>query len=120
MKAGFLIFVAALLTACTTTDIDNSLMISPGMTKQEVITTMGTNPVSNEFVGELEEWHFCNTGVNNSRYVAVFFEGGRVFAQKPYTVSGVGWNQYGDCEIGVKKGTYREPDEVREYRIKVR
>jgi hypothetical protein len=120
MRLFFAVIPVMLLIACTTTDIDNSLMISPGMTKQEVITTMGTNPVSNEFVGDLEEWHFCNTGVNSSRYIAVFFEGGRVFAQKPYTVSGVGWNQYGDCEIGVKKGTYREPDEVREYRIKVR
>ena len=113
---------SALLTGCgTVQNLDNSLMISPGMTKQQVVSTMGENPIKTEFDGPLEEWHYCKTGVGADEFIAVYFAEGRVIAMKPYTVTqkDAQWEN-GACEIFVKMGNFREPDAVREYRIKYR
>lgn len=103
--------------------LENSFQISNGMTKADVLRIMEDNPVANEFNGDLEEWHFCNTGMNGvSKYVAVYFNQGRVFAMKPYSVveKDEGGNAFAVCEEFVKKGDYKEPDVVREYRIRYR
>lgn len=105
----------------TQQNLDNSIMISPGMTKQEVARTMGENPVKTEFNGPLEEWHYCRTGSSADEFIAVYFAEGRVIAMKPYTVTlrDVGGTT-GTCEKFVKMGNFIEPDSVREYRIKFR
>ena len=52
----------------------------------------------------LKEWHFCNTGMNGvSRYVAVFFDEGKVFAMKPYSVLMKGV-EFPGCEEFIKRG----------------
>ena len=79
---------ALLMAGCGSQQkLENSFSVSPGMTKQEVIETMGDVPVATEFYGQLEEWHYCDTGMNGiSKYVAIYFQGGRVYAMKPYSV----------------------------------
>ena len=102
--------------------LENARGIAAGMSKQNVRSVMGDDPVATEFYGKLEEWHFCNTGMNGvSRYVAVFFDEGKVFAMKPYSVveKEAGGSSFAVCEEFIKKGDYREPDIVREYRVRV-
>ena len=116
--------VAILITGCGANQrVENSFQISNGMSQPEVLNIMRDSPAASEFNGALEEWHFCNTGLNGiSRYVAVFFENGRVFAMKPYTVveKDEGGGSFAVCENFIKKGNYKEPDVVREYRIRYR
>ena len=95
--------------------VDQSFLLSPGMGKQDVLTTMG-KPVKNEFDRGIEEWHYCNTGWASDEYIAVFFDEGKVVAMKPYTVTGMG----GFCGSFVKMGNYSEPDIVGEIRVKYR
>lgn len=103
-------------------NLKNHLMLSPGMTKEQVITTMGGSPVKAEFSSNIEEWHFCDTGSYTSpvdEFVTAYFADGVLIAMKPYTVTlndtgGVG----GSCEKFVKMGNYREPDSVQEYRLR--
>ena len=93
------------------------------MNKQEVLATMGDTPFASEFYGQLEEWHYCDTGMNGvSKYVANYFRDGKVFAMKPYSVveKAEGGSAFAVCEEFIKKGDYREPDIVREYRVKYR
>ena len=99
-------------------DLDNSFMLSPGMSKQEVMEVMGGRPSESEFVGDLAEWHFCKryTGYyakNRFDYTTVFFLEGKVIAMKEYGVK-----KAGSCASNIKGGSYREPDVVKEYRIK--
>ena len=98
--------------------IENAFLLSPGMNKKEVLDTMGSRPEASEFTGELEEWHFCKDRFKGSQdYVSVFFVSGSVIAMKQY---GVDRSREGTCASGIKGGSYREPDVVREYRLKVR
>ena len=97
--------------------IENAFLLSPGMNKKEVLDTMGSRPVASEFTGELEEWHFCKDRYKGNDYVSVFFVSGSVIAMKQY---GVDRNSRETCASSIKGGSYREPDVVREYRLKVR
>ena len=113
--------LSALVGCGTQQKLDNSMMISPGMTKQQVVNTMGANPVKTEFDGSLEEWHYCNTGSKADEFVAVYFVDGTVIAMKPYTVTLRDANgATGSCEKFVKMGNFREPETVAEYRVKFR
>ena len=99
-------------------DLDNAFMLSPGMSKQEVLEVMGGRPSGSEFVGELVEWHFCYRysgyyGKNRFDFATVFFFEGKVIAMKEYGVK-----KAGTCDSNIKGGSYREPDVVKEYRIK--
>ena len=125
MKPIITLFIlSGVLVGCGVNQrLENSFQISNGMTKADVLRIMEDNPVANEFNGDLEEWHFCNTGMNGvSKYVAVYFNKGRVFAMKPYSVveKDAGGNAFAVCEEFIKKGDYKEPDAVREYRIRYR
>jgi hypothetical protein len=53
-----IILALASSAAVAKVDLDNSFMLSPGMSKQEVLDTMGGKPNDSEFVGSLSEWHF--------------------------------------------------------------
>tara|TARA_B100000035_G_C20513684_1_gene342309 strand:+ start:30 stop:389 length:360 start_codon:yes stop_codon:yes gene_type:complete len=114
-----LITIAALLAcsgAWAKVDLGNSFLLSPGMSKQEVLEVMGGRPAASEFVGELEEWHFCKEffSQNTKHYATVFFFQGKVIAMKEYGVE-----KRGTCTSNIKGGSYREPDVVKEYRIKM-
>ena len=98
--------------------IENAFLLSPNMSKKEVLETMGSRPVASEFTGELEEWHFCKENFSGSKdFVSVFFVSGKVIAMKQY---GVERSSRGTCKSKIKGGSYKEPDVVREYRLKVR
>lgn len=99
-------------------NIDNAFLLSPNMSKKEVLETMGSKPSASEFSGKLEQWHFCKkTFVGNYEYVSVFFVDSKVVAMKEY---GVSVGDARSCKEGIKGGSYREPDAVKEYRVKVR
>ena len=97
-------------------DLENAFLLSPGMTKQQVIETLGGRPKTTEFVGTMEEWHFCTIGFSQDRWAAVYFVDSKLYALKEYRAKVGGFN----CEPGIKQGTYSEPDIVKEYRIKYR
>ena len=88
------------------------------MSKEQVIATMGSEPVKAEFSGNVEEWHYCKTGKQADEFVAVFFSAAKVIAMKPYTVTYSDAGASGSCEMFVKMGNFRVPDSVREYRIR--
>ena len=115
--AVFLIMI--FLCGCSTHQrLDNSLLISPGMTKQQVLGVMGDKPIRNEFSRSVHEWHYCSTGQYADAFIVVFFSEGKVIAMRPYTVtSRDAKGAAGSCELFVKMGNYREPEEVRELRV---
>ena len=123
MKKISWVLGAVLITAgCgVNQSVEQAFQISNGMTKSEVLNVMGAYPVANEFHGSLEEWHFCKSG-SISKFVAVFFDNGRVFAMKPYNVMlrNEGGESLDSCDGYIKKGNYKEPDIVREYRVRYR
>ena len=124
MKQVAWLFLCAALVGCGSQQkLENSYAIAPGMTKKQVVEIMADEPVATEFYGSLEEWHYCDTGMNGiSKYVAIYFKDGQVYAMKPYSVveKEEGGNSFAVCEEFVKKGDYREPDVVAEYKIKFR
>ena len=111
---------ALFMTACGTHQkVDNAMMLSPGMSKTQVVQVMGSQPAKAEFSGNVEEWHYCSTGSSSDEFVAVFFHDGQVIAMRPYLVTikdtqGV----TGTCERFIRMGNYREPSVVREYRFR--
>ncbi len=110
-----------LITSCGVNQrLDNSLLISPGMTKGQVLSVMGEKPVKTEFSGAVEEWHYCKTGNKADQFIAVFFSEGKTIAMRPYTVTlSDTKGATGSCEIFVKMGSYREPSEVKELRLNI-
>ena len=109
-----------LLTGCasSTPDLQLAQGIRQGMTPDQVVQTMGGQQmVAREFAKNYEEWHFCEEDWWGSHHklVAVYFIEGEVASMKYYSAH----NDSGDCQAAVKKGNYREPDNIREYRIKV-
>ena len=122
MKLKLLTTAAALATLSATpafakVDLNNAYLLSPGMSKKEVVETMGGRPRSTEFIGELEEWHYCTSNFwlgGGYKYAAGFFFEGDLYAVKEYRVP----EDYDNCSRWLKGGTYSEPDIVKEYRIK--
>jgi len=120
---SFLVLVSA-ISGCVSMgdsmgDLKQSFLIERGMTKGEVLALFGDRPATSEFKDNVDEWHFCRTGASDS-YVAVYFIDGRVSAKREYTRNGDNGGGYGNCKIFIKSGDYREPDEIREYRIRYR
>ena len=101
-------------------DLKKSFLIERGMTKGEVLTLLGDRPATSEFKDNVDEWHFCRTGMMSDSYVAVYFIDGRVSAKREYTRNGDNGGGGGNCIIFTKSGDYREPDEIREYMIRYR
>ena len=98
-------------------ELDNSFLLSGGMTQKQVLETMGGKPTDSEFLGDLAEWHYCKRSFMSGRfdYTTVFFFKGEVIGMKQY-----GTGDRGDCQTNIKGGSYQEPDVVKEYRIKYR
>ena len=110
-------FIAMLLQGCyTSQNIANASMLSNGMSKQQVSAVMGL-PIRSEFNGNLEEWHYCNTGSYADEFVVLFFDDSNLFATRNYTVTlADSRGATGDCSLFLKMGNYREPDVVEEFR----
>jgi len=88
------------------------------MTKEEVKAIMGS-PTKSDFSQNVEEWHYCKTGLEADEFLALFFFEGKLVAKKNYTVtlSDAG-GATGSCDKFIKRGTYREPDNVTEIRLR--
>lgn len=99
-------------------DLENSFLLSAGMNKKEVLETMGGKPIASEFLGDLEEWHYCKDKSwldGTKKFTTVFFYQGKVIGMKQY-----GSGDSGGCQRNIKGGNYQEPDVVKEYRIKMK
>lgn len=112
----FLLLLLSLVSCGTmrtnTNPMSQSYLLSEGMSMQEVQDILGL-PVASELLKGVTEWHYCRTGIMADEFVSVFFEKGKLIAVKNYTVTaqdvgGAGWS----CKSFIKRGTYREPDEV--------
>lgn len=70
-------------------------------------------PALSETTEQVTEWHYCSTGTQLDRMVAIFFVDGRLRETLYYSVSlrqagGI----TGSCEHFLKMGGYVEPDYV--------
>lgn len=106
-----LLVALASCTVYTKLDMTNALMLSPEMSKPEVIEIMG-QPVLSDFSEGVEEWHYCNTGSRGDEYIALWFHSGKLVEKLNYTVTVTSGGGYGDCKMFVKRGTYVVPDVV--------
>ena len=106
------------LSKYTQQPLEQSYRLNTGMSKQEVVSILG-QPIRNDFYKNVDEWFYCKTGIGGDQHLALFFFEGKLIAKKNYvvTVQDVD-GQTGSCEWFIKKGNYREPDEVREIRLK--
>lgn len=95
-----------------------SYKLSPGMTKTEVEGIMGP-PTKSDFKQNIEEWHYCKTGMGSDEFLALFFHDGKLIEKLNYTVTlSDTKGATGSCSKFIKMGNYREPDKVIELRMK--
>lgn len=118
---GFVFFLitALCLTSCgVQQNLSISYKLSPGMTKSEVEAIMGT-PVKSDFYKNVEEWHYCKTGMSADEFLALFFYEGKLIEKLNYTVTIADTGgAFGSCSKFIKMGNYREPDKIIELRLK--
>lgn len=116
MKNRLLILMLLFFAACgTQQNLSNSYKLSPGMTKDEVEAIMGA-PIKSDFKQNVEEWHYCKTGMNSDEMLALFFFQGELIEKMNYTVTLSDARGTGSCEKFVKMGNYKDPDVVIEIR----
>lgn len=97
-------------------NFDASYNLSPGMTKIEVEKIMG-RPAKSDFSKNVEEWHYCKTGMGSDEFIALFFYEDELIEKLNYTVTlSDTKGATGSCEKFIKMGNYREPDRVIEIR----
>ena len=104
-----ILIVGSLFMGCfmyTTQNLSKSSKVQAGMTIEEVLEIMG-EPVISELDRNVEEWHYCKTGIKD-KYLAIFFVDNKVSAKIFYTQSKGG----GDCSLFVKTGDYKVPSEI--------
>ena len=99
------------LSGCVAQDLSVSYQLSSGMTKDEVVSILGP-PIKSDFYKNIDEWHYCSTGLTTDSYLALFFLNDTLIAKKNYTVVGMD----GSCQNFIKRGNYSEPDVVVELR----
>ena len=119
MKVVLSILLIALLYSCGVQQkLSGSYKLSPGMTKAEVEAIMG-RPVKSDFKQNVEEWHYCKTGMSADEFLALFFYEGKLIEKLNYTVtlSNTG-GATGSCSKFIKMGNYRDPDKVIEIRMR--
>ena len=126
LKFNFKFFVAAILISLSIVfcscgvqqKLSLSYRLSEGMTKSEVEAIMGA-PIKSDFYKNVEEWHYCKTGMTADEFIALFFYEGKLIAKKNYTVTAAdALGASGSCEKFIKMGNYREPEIVTEIRIR--
>lgn len=114
----FFVIVFLLATCGVQQNLSVSYRLSPGMTKAEVEVIMGP-PVKSDFYKNVEEWHYCKTGMNSDEFLALFFFDGKLIEKLNYTVTLADTRgATGSCEKFIKMGNYREPDRVIEIRLR--
>ncbi|MFM6970787.1 MAG: outer membrane protein assembly factor BamE, partial [Sediminibacterium sp.] len=92
--------------------------LTQGMTKEDVEKIMGA-PVKSDFKKNVEEWHYCKTGMSSDEFLSLFFYDGKLVEKLNYTVTLADTRgAAGSCEKFIKMGNYREPDRVIELRMR--
>lgn len=119
MKIYSLFFLLLCLIGCgVQQNLNVSYKLSPGMTKSEVESIMGA-PIKSDFKQNVEEWHYCKTGMSSDQFLALFFFDGKLIEKLNYTVTIADTRgATGSCESFIKMGNYREPDKVLEIRMR--
>ena len=118
IMVSFSFFIAS--CASSGPSMRNAFSLSPGMTKNQVMETIG-KPKKTEFDRNVEEWFYCLTGLGfQDEHLAVYFLDGKLIKTYNYvTTEGDPGVLTGFCGINIKKGSYRVPDEIIETRLKV-
>lgn len=119
MKHLKILLLITIITSCGVQQkLSISHRLSPGMTKSEVESIMGT-PVKSDFRQNVEEWHYCKTGMSSDEFLALFFYDGKLVEKLNYTVTLADTRgATGSCEKFIKMGNYREPDRIIELRMR--
>lgn len=114
-KLAFLLLVGVLVS-CGSAKMKQAYRLEPGMTKSQVIEIMG-EPSKSDFDRNVEEWHYCSTGLDSDEYIALYFVDGKLLTKTNYTVTISDTNgATGNCRRFIKMGNYRVPDTVVEIR----
>ncbi|RYE55221.1 MAG: outer membrane protein assembly factor BamE [Sphingobacteriales bacterium] len=119
VKTLLVISILAILQSCGVQQkLSTSYKLSPGMTKPEVESIMGA-PIKSDFKQNVEEWHYCSTGMSADEFLALFFYEGKLIEKLNYTVTLADTRgATGSCSKFIKMGNYREPDKVIELRVR--
>jgi outer membrane protein assembly factor BamE (lipoprotein component of BamABCDE complex) len=98
--------------------IENTYLLKPGLSKDEVIKIMGT-PCKTEFSENKSAWHYCKTGETADEFVVLVFDGDKLLIVKNYSVTlrDTG-GATGDCSKFVRPYDFEKPDETKEIRLK--
>ncbi len=107
-----------LLSRYTQQPIEQSFKLQSGISKEEVVAILG-QPIKSDFYKNIDEWFYCKTGLGGDQHLALFFYDGKLIAKKNYVVTLQDVEgATGSCEWFIKRGSYKEPDEVKEIRLK--
>jgi len=118
MKSVLTILLIILLYSCGVQQkLSVSYKLSPGMTKTEVEAIMGT-PTKSDFKKNVEEWHYCKTGISADEFLALFFYDGKLIEKLNYTVttSDVG-GASGSCSKFIKMGNFTAGQKIYKYHL---
>ena len=119
MKTFIASLLIAFLASCgVQQNLSVSYKLSPGMTKPEVEAIMGP-PIKSDFKQNVEEWHYCKTGIDSDEFLALFFYEGKLVEKLNYVVTIADTKgATGSCSKFIRMGNYREPDRVVEIRMR--
>ena len=73
-------------------------------------------PVKSDFDRNVEEWHYCSTGLYSDEFIALYFVDGKLLTKMNYTVTVEDAGATGSCSRFIKMGNYKVPDVVVEIR----
>ena len=121
------LIILLLIVGCgpTMQNLTPASEVQPNMAKKEVLKIMG-EPIFIEYVGVVEEWHYCETGSSYCFFVVFYFNRrdskefpkgkNKVITKHYYLVTKEDTGgEWGSCQKFIKMGNYRMPDEVKEH-----
>jgi len=106
-----ILFCALLMASCANSLMKKSVLIEPGMSKQEVAATLGA-PQNRQFNGRKEAWQYCETGAIVDDYTIIWLVDGRVVGTQSYNN-----NRQGICSSFFQTINWEDaPDSIIEFR----
>ena len=90
--------------------------INTGMTTSDVLEIMG-KPNLSELYNNVDEWHYCRTGVFKDTYAVLFFIDDKLISKQHFIGNMVkddikNITRTGNCENFIKDSNYKIPTEV--------
>jgi len=111
MTRMIIVMIAFFLSACANQLMKKSILLEPGMTKEELVANLGP-PGNRQFKGNKEAWQYCETGGMVDDYVVVWLVHGKVAGTQSYNNSRPGF-----CSSFFRTVNWEEaPDAVIEFR----